>query len=558
MKSKLNIFKWFLLSTALITSLVFIWLLLTPSLASTYFIFWYTKQRFFTVLFFALILLSLLILSGFSNNQKLKSFFEILMSSKAVYIISISITSILFIILSGVVLHSYGARNYFFERISPILIYGFLVSLEVTLFQEYLSKGDFWRSIFYGDEGSYIKPNGRDLRLDFLRGLFIFIMIVDHIGGRSIIYYVTFGNQFFTSVTEGFFLISGIVTGIVYSKVVKRDGIGSGFIKSARRILSLYLITISLSLLILFLGEHFGVMSNKGIDLAQPIQPILNLLFFRNLYGHGQILVLYCYMFLLLPFAILLLENHKTGWLIVLSTLVYVMNVIYPDTLLIQVHTYMSISGIQFIFFGGLLLGYNNNIRKIQNKISSRWLLLTGIMFLCLILLWNFLKDPTIIPFLHPTDQMLETIQLFFEKSFVAPGRILASIIVFGFLYILLTLSWKGINYLFGWLILPLGENSLFAFTFHLIIYMLFEIVSKYFGYNMKSYWLNGLFQALVVLIVWFCIKKEIFTPKAKNRKLYYLIPGIILLAFISFEILYKIPWIQTTFEPLFNLSFGK
>jgi len=558
MLSKFNVVKWFLLFTTLFTSGVFIWLILTPSLASTFFIFWFTKQRFIIILFFVLILLLLLILLGYSNNQKLQHYFEMLMASKAVYIISISITSILFIILFGVLLHSYGALTMFFERISPILIYGFLVSLEVTLFQEYLSKGDFRRSIFYRDEASYITPNGRDLRLDFLRGLFVVIMIIDHIGGRSILYYVTFGNQFFTSVTEGFILVSGIVTGLVYSNLIKRDGIGIAFKKSARRLLSLYLITISLSLLILFLGEHFGVMSSKGVDLAQPIQPILNLLLFRNLYDHGQILVLYCYMFLLLPFAIILLEGHKTGWLIGLSSLIYLMNVIYPDTLLIQVHTYMSISGIQFIFFGGILLGYNNNIRKVQNKISSRWLLLTGFMFLCLILLWNFLQDPTIIPFLHPSDQMLATMQLFFEKSFVAPGRILASIIVFGFLYILLTLSWKRIDNILGWLILPFGENALFAFTFHLIIYMVFEIVSKYFGYEMHSYWLNGFFQILVVFIVWFCIKKDFFTPKEKNRKLYYRIPGIILLAFISFEILYKIPWIQTTFEPIFNLSFGK
>ncbi|MBV9173234.1 MAG: OpgC domain-containing protein, partial [Chloroflexi bacterium] len=66
------------------------------------------------------------------------------------------------------------------------------------------------------DPLAYGRSNGRDLRLDLLRGFAVLAMLIDHIGGQSPLYAVSGGDQFFTSAAEGFVAISGFLVGHVY------------------------------------------------------------------------------------------------------------------------------------------------------------------------------------------------------------------------------------------------------------------------------------------------------------------------------------------------------
>ena len=68
---------------------------------------------------------------------------------------------------------------------------------------------------------------GRDLRLDFLRGLFVITMIVDHVAGASWLHAVTGGNHFYTSAAEGFVFVSGLVAGRAYTRFIDRGGLGA-------------------------------------------------------------------------------------------------------------------------------------------------------------------------------------------------------------------------------------------------------------------------------------------------------------------------------------------
>ncbi len=98
---------------------------------------------------------------------------------------------------------------------------------------------------------AYISPEGRDLRIDLLRGYFVVAMIVDHVRGASPLYLLTGGNRFFTSAAEGFILTSGLVAGLVYRRLIGRDGIGPSLQKVLARSLTLYLLTIGLTLALL-------------------------------------------------------------------------------------------------------------------------------------------------------------------------------------------------------------------------------------------------------------------------------------------------------------------
>ena len=65
----------------------------------------------------------------------------------------------------------------------------------------------------------------RDLRIDLLRGICVFVMIVDHVGGeQSWFYALTGGNRFFVSAAEGFVLLSGLSMGMVHANTISREG----------------------------------------------------------------------------------------------------------------------------------------------------------------------------------------------------------------------------------------------------------------------------------------------------------------------------------------------
>src|SRR4051794_38619942 len=82
---------------------------------------------------------------------------------------------------------------------------------------------------------AYRPGPGRDLRLDFLRGLAIVVMIVDHIAGPSWLFVFTGGNRFFTSAAEGFVLLSGLIAGLVYQRQVARVGLAAALRRQVRR-----------------------------------------------------------------------------------------------------------------------------------------------------------------------------------------------------------------------------------------------------------------------------------------------------------------------------------
>src|SRR5581483_7778708 len=80
-------------------------------------------------------------------------------------------------------------------------------------------------------------------------------MVVDHIGGPSWLYAITGGNRFYTSAAEGFIFLSGLLVGIVYGRIVQRDGLAVGMRKALERAVVLYLLTVGVTFPLLLVSE---------------------------------------------------------------------------------------------------------------------------------------------------------------------------------------------------------------------------------------------------------------------------------------------------------------
>src|SRR5204862_5881584 len=111
---------------------------------------------------------------------------------------------------------------------------------------------------------------GRDERLDLLRGVAVIAMVVDHVGGASFLYALSGGNRFYTSAAEGFIFISGLVMGLVYQRLIERDGLGAPLRRAIERAVTLYLVTITLTLLFIPISELLRLHWAQGVDFSDP------------------------------------------------------------------------------------------------------------------------------------------------------------------------------------------------------------------------------------------------------------------------------------------------
>jgi hypothetical protein len=82
-------------------------------------------------------------------------------------------------------------------------------------------------------------PSGRDLRLDFFRGLALIFIFIDHIPGNVIADF-TVRNFGFSDASEIFIFISGYAAGLVYMRAARREGIVFASARVLRRVWQLY------------------------------------------------------------------------------------------------------------------------------------------------------------------------------------------------------------------------------------------------------------------------------------------------------------------------------
>ena len=76
-----------------------------------------------------------------------------------------------------------------------------------------------WSSLAYPSTGF-----GRDLRIDFLRGLVMLVVITVHLEYFSLFAMFAWERVGLVSSAEGFVALSGLVVGLVYCKKLKKNG----------------------------------------------------------------------------------------------------------------------------------------------------------------------------------------------------------------------------------------------------------------------------------------------------------------------------------------------
>src|SRR5262245_26888468 len=82
-------------------------------------------------------------------------------------------------------------------------------------------------------------PAGRDIRLDFFRGLALWFILLDHIPG-NIASWLTVRNYGFSDATEVFVFISGYTAALVYGEAMRKRGLIQSGARAIKRAWQIY------------------------------------------------------------------------------------------------------------------------------------------------------------------------------------------------------------------------------------------------------------------------------------------------------------------------------
>jgi len=375
--------------------------------------------------------------------------------------------------------------------------------------------------------GGYRQEGARDLRFDFLRGFAVLAMVVDHIGGPSWLYALTGGNKFYTSAAEAFIFISGLLVGIVYGRVALRDGLEAGMSRALRRAGVLYLLTVSVTLPLLVISELLELPWATGVYLHDPLAIIVGVLTLHRTYYLIDVMLLYTLLLALAPVALYLLVRGQTRVLLAASWLLWLAFQIAPDQAEIPwpiVGNYLFFfSAWQVLFFTAMVLGFHRDrlARWFPPRVQRVLLVLSGLGFAGLVVLYR-LGDSVWqwLPVDHPAFADPNSLVVFlFGKGDVRPGRVVASAIVFGFFFLLVTQCWRPLYRGLGWLLLPLGQNALYAYTAHIVLVVLLGIALLPFSMvDRQLPWLNTLLQLFGLAVIWVLVKRRWFFPSPQAR----------------------------------------
>jgi hypothetical protein len=94
-----------------------------------------------------------------------------------------------------------------------------------------------------------------------------------------------------------------------------------------------------------------------------------------------------------------------------------------------------------------------------------------------------------------------------FQKTSLGLGRVLNNAVLFIAAYYLLTHYWRWFERVLGWLLIPLGQNSLYVFTMHVYFILL---ISNTPLPALNNFYVNSCLHLFVIFAIWGMVKNKI------------------------------------------------
>lgn len=392
-----------------------------------------------------------------------------------------------------------------------------------SIAQEDLAKSTSWR---------YAIAGVRDLRIDFMRGIALVMMVVAHTEVMSVFNIFSWERFGLTTGAEGFVILSGFMLGMLnrarLQKVVLLT-VSWGLYLRAWKIYRVNIIIIVSFILLAYIPHinifevtHFTDRFSGERWSLYPVTPQIketwfNIILYLQIGPHQtQILGLYIFLLLFSPLFLGMLQKGNVWWLLGASLLVYGLWQRWPLRLTPSEFEFaFPLLAWQFIFVLGMASGWYKAELISFARTPAGKVVVVALVIVALILGFiaqnhtNPFMPPALLMHVIPPDSFNTFYHTWAAKNGLGPVRVLNDIALMVTVYLVLTYCWTPLNRLLGWFLIPLGQHSLYTFILHVYVVLL---VSQFITFDLwRHAWIeNTLVHAAALGILWLMAKYNV------------------------------------------------
>jgi hypothetical protein len=324
----------------------------------------------------------------------------------------------------------------------------------------------------------------RIVTFDIMRGFFLIAIIVDHIAFfPSLLDFWGMRGYLLVSTAEGFFLLSGIVLGLVRgAKLIDapfKDVTKLVLKRALTLFITYFVLVVGFTLIAWYVypgnpNIKYGVMADHSL-----LKLIWDTITMQYTYGWADYLRFYAVFIALSPLALWLLRKGKWYLVLLASILVWFLFPIDFHTLSWQTVELLQPIPWQLLFYSGLVIGFHwptiSEWCKAHKRFLSRYVAIPIVIIALATLFWNvfavFGRE-----FIHTgwADELSyrawELRMNEFHKESLPFVRIVLFFLWFWASFLVVRRFEKTIIKYTGWLLVPFGTNSLYVYTVQAII----------------------------------------------------------------------------------------
>jgi hypothetical protein len=333
----------------------------------------------------------------------------------------------------------------------------------------------------------------RILALDYLRGFFIVVIIVDHLWRWPNLFQFASGRgELWASAAEGFVIISGLLVGYVRGYKNRQQPLKQVSGKLVRRGLTLYVWMIITTLALVgasWLLNFRGSMAYIPIPHFAWQQLITDTLSLTYVHSLTHFLYLYAIFLILSPAAIWLMRQGRAWAVIVASALAWWLGILLEVEWL-QWQILFFVPSVAGFYLDSLFTRYYRLQLPIRRTIRYGTIALTVIT----------VGIAMAVAFSYPPGEYESTL---FGRDPVTFATILTSFAWFIGLLSLFQLLLPQIEKWLGWLLGTFGGRSLTAYILHTIPLIVCQLLFL----DSSNLWLNTLLAIGAILATWGLLK---------------------------------------------------
>jgi hypothetical protein len=362
--------------------------------------------------------------------------------------------------------------------------------------------------------GPIAVSGNRDLRIDWLRGLAMTCVIVNHSKLSSLLSWFSYERFWTVTAAEVFVVLSGVVLGMVYARKINRGDWLAVVRGLTHRALTLYLafVAVTLSVVILALaGIDVRSLTSSEPGIADIVDwQAMDVAAWRDIAlmrsGPWAFQIVGLYVGLVVAAIPCLFALRFAGWrpLLAVSWGLYFWYQIAPHPLTPGgFESTFPILAWQLLFVHGLAIGYH---RERLGALVAGWprtvpIAVAGAsaVFIVFALCNPWTDGPRLLHWsLVSPERFTDLYVRYFSLTDLGIGRLLNLAVALPVGYALLTASWKAASRL-GVVFVTLGQQSLGAFVVHVYGILL---LANFPLAQVDDFWINTLIQVTLILAI--------------------------------------------------------